>query len=184
MTPETLAALAAQRTRVAWVGDTERMGWWSTDALSPAAGGAILKTLFARTAPWAGIEVAWACAAAVEARTAPPKSVTLFQLDPAIDAELRAWVRRQKRLGVIPTLPAGAVGTDPSAALREAARTSPTKDAREAAYIPGAATLCLGAWNMPAPDDDAAILRATEGLVAAYAHGSKGHVIIPYFERT
>lgn len=163
------------------------MRFWQSDALTADAGGFMLGTLLPRTSGWAGIQVAWACAALVEAkRVTVRRAVTLFRLPSAIDFELSAWLRAQKRAG---SSNAGLVPDDttvvtPGEAIDQWKLLPPTvvTGIRRVKGIPGAESISVGtmkASELATPDG---LLDAVERLAAGYTHSTVNAPVVPFIE--
>lgn len=185
---DALSQIATLRTHVAWLGETGRMDWWESDALDPNGGGAMLETIFRRTARWAAVQIGWACAAVTEAELVTvPRAITLFRLTPGVDARLVDWLRRQKHDANGPDrlLPAGtAESSTPADALANWALISPDaiKSARAAAPPAGVRAYSVGSVPHSDLTDLGAVLDAVQRLAAGYVHSGRSRAVIPFLE--
>lgn len=183
-----LTRIATLRTHVAWLGETGRMGWWETDALDPEGGGAMLATIFKRTAAWAAVQIAWACASVAEAELMQVRdAITLFRLTPSVDSRLIDWLRRHKHGSATPAalLPSTSMEhATPSDAFAAWAiiGAAPIKSARTSAPAPGVRSYSLGSISRADLDDDDALVRAVERLAAGYVHSGRNRAVVPFLE--
>ena len=183
-----MTRIAALRTHIAWLGETGRMAWWETDALDPDGGGAMLATIFKRTAAWAAVQIAWACAAVAEAElVAVPDAVTLFRLTPSVDARLIDWLRRQKHGtdGPARLLPPSTDGSStPADALAgwSIVGANAVKAARASSPAAGVRAHALGSIARSDLIDLDALAHAAERLAAGYIHSGRNRAVVPFLE--
>jgi hypothetical protein len=178
---------AAIRSHIAWLGESGRMGWWETDALDPDGGGAMLATIFRRTARWAGIQIAWACASVAEAELVKvTDAITLFRLTPAVDARLMDWLRRQKHGADAPDslLPAAADSSTPADAFAgwSLIGSDAIGSARAKAPASGVRALSLGTIARSDLGNLDAVGTAAERLAAGYIHSGRNRAVVPFIE--
>jgi hypothetical protein len=108
MEPKELDTILGLQLSVAWAGEKagepQRLNWWNTDLTDEAAGGDFFERLLARTAAWAGLELAREAAiradrAARAALARPDRTWTLFHFGFALDEAIRDRLEHHKRHG-------------------------------------------------------------------------------------
>jgi len=180
--PTPFDEIARIRAHIAWLGETGRFGWWQTDALSLDGGAAMLEGILPGTHRWAGLQIAWACAAAVETRLVDaPRAISLFRLGP-VDARLQAWVRDQKRRrdpmpeSMLPT------GMEMKPTARDALQTWGLIRRSEHKPVAGGQSFRAGQVRTSALVTDDGVLDAVQRLAAGYEHSRISAPVVPYLE--
>lgn len=179
--------LSRVRSHVAWLGETPRMAFWQTDALTADAGGAMLEHILSRTSKWAAIQISCASAALVEARRVTvPGAVTLFRLLPHTEYALSTWLRVQKRSaaahdGIVPSDAAFVTVSDAFSAwkLLPAKVVQLAKNSR---VIHGAESVSMGTVKAADMTTANGLLSAVQLLAAGYLHSTPAVPVVPFLE--
>lgn len=167
---------------VARAGEKDGLGWWDSDALSPA-GAYVLQRIFPRSASWAGIELA------IEAATIRHKgmlgslpALSLFTLGAEWDHRVSGYMQHLLRERQVVPIP-GTIQSSSELAelLRESGGvTSDDFPPPEAATLFEPQVLEVGQTQNQGPLSAEEVLRLVKLLTASYTRGDKGRLLVPY----
>lgn len=167
---------------VARAGEKDSLGWWDSDALSPA-GAYVLQRIFPRSASWARIGLA------IEAATIRHKvmlesepALSLFTLRAEWEHRVFAYLERLRRERQAVPIP-GAIHSSSELAelLRESGGLRPDEfPAPEPEGLFEPQVLQVGQIQNQAPPSAQEVLRLAKLLAASYTKGDKGRLLVPY----
>lgn len=178
-----LDAILTLRLNVAAFGEQDALGWWDSYALGDV-GEYALGRLFPRTARWAALQLG--CEAARRRQRmlleGVPGALHLFDLGDEIESSLEARILAYKvgevtgeMLPVVGVRPRS--GADLAAALSRLVGDDAVAQARDQGLH--AATL-LQLPSLSGADAMALALRRARALAAAYVHGDRAKLVVPY----